>query len=120
MINEIIMSTIIAGSRSCTDMQVLLNAMQFCGWIPDVVLSGGAKGADELGELWATENKIPIEQYLADWNKYGKSAGYRRNIEMAKNANSLIALWDGKSKGTKHMIDIAQKQGLHVFVYQFE
>ncbi len=120
MMNKIIMSTIIAGSRSCTDMQVLRNAIKNCGWLPDVVLSGGARGADKLGEQWATENNIPIEKYLADWDKYGKAAGYIRNAKMVENANSLIALWDGASKGTKHMIDIAMKKGLRVFVYQFE
>lgn len=119
MVNEIIWSTIIAGSRSCTDIEVLRRAIRLCGWVPDVVISGGARGVDKLGEQWAAENNVPVEQYLADWNKYGKSAGYIRNVKMAENANSLIAIWDGESVGTRHMIDIAKKKRLHVFVYQF-
>jgi len=65
---------------------------------------------------YANERGYPIKQFPADWNKYGKSAGYKRNEEMAKYADALIAFWDGKSKGTKHMIDLAKRYGLKVKV----
>ena len=53
----------------------------------------------------------------ADWNKYGKSAGYKRNEEMANIADAALVIWDGESRGSKHMIDIAKKQKLQVYVY---
>jgi len=79
-------------------------------------LSGAARGADTLGEEWAVMCGIPIEKYPADWNAHGKSAGYKRNTVMAEHAEALIALWDGKSRGTAHMIEIAKRHGLRVHV----
>lgn len=76
------------------------------------VVSGKAKGADTLGEMYAKHYNQKIKEFPANWGEYGKSAGYRRNTEMAKYADACIVFWDGKSKGTKHMIDIAKKQGL--------
>jgi len=111
------MRTIIAGSRGCTNKNYLLAALQECGITPTVVISGGACGADKLGEAWAAENGVPVELFPADWATYGKSAGFLRNEEMAKNAEALIALWDGESRGTKHMIACAKKHGLQVYVY---
>jgi len=113
------MRTIIAGSRTCDDPQHLLAALQQLPWVPTTVISGTARGADRLGEQWAFKNRVPIEKYPADWDKYGNSAGYKRNVEMAKVAEALIALWDGESKGTSHMIDIAKSHGLKVVVFKF-
>jgi hypothetical protein len=62
---------------------------------------------------------IPCFRFPADWDRYGKAAGYIRNETMAANAEALIALWDGRSPGTKHMIDIARKKGLKVYVHRF-
>jgi hypothetical protein len=90
------------------------------------VVSGGATGADTLGEAWAATMDLPVTRVLADWDKYGKRAGYLRNEEMAKYAadgnayGTLCAFWDGKSKGTLHMIDLALKYGLEVHVYRYE
>ncbi len=111
------MRTIIAGSRECNDKRELLSALEDCGWTPTVVISGAARGADRLGEVWAAEFDIPCERFPADWDAHGKAAGYRRNVQMADNAEALIALWDGASKGTKHMIDIAKHKGLRVHVH---
>lgn len=113
------MRTIIAGSRSCTDMAILLQAVAHCGWSPTVVISGTAGGADKLGETWAANEELPVERFPADWEAHGKRAGYLRNEEMARNADALIALWDGESQGTRHMIDIARRDGLKVFVEEF-
>lgn len=114
------MRTIIAGSRGCTEMRHLLAALRSCRWAPSVVISGTARGADLLGEEWARAHDVPIERFPADWNKYGKSAGYKRNEQMADAAQALIALWDGSSRGTKHMIDIAMRKGLSVCVHYYE
>jgi len=111
------MRTIIAGSRECSDKRELLAALVACGWTPTVVISGAARGADRLGEVWAAELNVPCERFPADWDAHGKAAGYRRNVQMADNAEALIALWDGASKGTKHMIDIAKRKGLRVHVH---
>jgi hypothetical protein len=80
------------------------------------VVSGTARGVDTLGERWANENNIKVSLWPAQWDIYGKSAGYRRNEQMSNNSDMLIALWDGSSKGTKHMIDIAKRKGLIVYV----
>lgn len=72
-------------------------------------LSGGCKGADALGERYAEENGFKIEHFPAEWNKFGKSAGPIRNFQMAKNCDYVICFWDGKSKGTKSMINYAKQ-----------
>jgi hypothetical protein len=112
------MRTIIAGSRGCTDYYTLLIALGKCGWTPTVVISGTARGADQLGEQWAKEHNVPLELFPADWEKHGKAAGYLRNVKMAEHAEALLAIWDGTSKGTRHMIDIANKQGLRMYVHK--
>lgn len=110
------MRTIIAGGRDITSHGYLVRALSNCGWRPSVVLSGAARGADTLGEEWAAMCGVKLERYPADWDTYGKSAGYKRNVLMAENADALIALWDGKSRGTAHMIEIAKRAGLTVHV----
>lgn len=84
-----------------------------------VIISGMAKGADSLALIYAEKNNLKVEKYAADWDQYGKSAGYKRNQQMADNANALIAFWDGQSRGTKHMIDIATKAKLQVRVISY-
>lgn len=111
------MRTIIAGSRDL-GMIDLLNAIGTCPFMPTVVICGGARGIDTWGSVWAGNHKIPVELYPADWNMYGKSAGYRRNQLRASKAEALIAVWDGYSKGTKHMIDIAKEKGLIIHIYK--
>ena len=79
-----------------------------------IIVSGAAKGADSLGEQYARENGYAIDSRPADWNAHGKSAGFIRNVQMANSADALIAFWDGKSHGTKHMIDAAINKELEV------
>lgn len=74
-----------------------------------VIISGGAKGADSIGERYAIENGFNIERHPAEWNKYGKKAGPMRNRQMAEICDCVICFWDGKSKGTKSMIDCAER-----------
>ena len=76
-----------------------------------IFVSGGCKGTDKLGERYAEENGFTIERYPAQWDKYGKSAGPMRNKEMAVISDYVICFWDGKSKGTKTMIDFAEQFG---------
>ncbi len=79
-------------------------------------MSGCAKGVDELGERHARETGRPIAKFPADWKKYGRAAGPIRNNEMARYADALIAVWDGKSRGTEHMIESAESKNLKVYV----
>ena len=103
------MKVIIAGSRTCTDYSLLEEAIRESGFEITTVLCGGAKGADILGKQWAINNmEISIDSFPVnsiDWQIHGSYAGNLRNIEMAREADALIALWDGKSTGTKHMIE---------------
>ena len=74
-----------------------------------IFMSGGCKGADALGEKYANENHFEIEYYPADWEKFARSAGPKRNLEMAKRCDYVICFWDGKSLGTKSMIKFAKQ-----------
>ena len=84
-----------------------------------VVISGHARGADLLGEKYASDEDLDLEIYPADWKKYGKTAGFMRNEQMANIADAVIAFWNGESHGTKHMIDIAEEKGLNVKVVNY-
>jgi hypothetical protein len=110
------MRTIIAGSRSITDYDTVALAVELSGFDVTEVVSGTARGVDELGERWARQKGVPCRRFPADWERYGRSAGYWRNEEMARNADALVAVWDGVSRGTGHMIDIARREGLKVFI----
>lgn len=83
------------------------------------IVSGGARGADAVGEKLAWLNNIPVKKFIPDWDGLGKRAGFVRNAEMADYADALLAFWDGSSKGTAHMIDIATKKGLIVKVVRY-
>lgn len=85
-----------------------------------IIVSGHARGADTLGEKYAQDEGFDLEIYPAQWDKFGKRAGYRRNEQMAEVADALIAFWDGSSRGTKHMIDIMNEKNLLVRVVEYE
>ena len=85
-----------------------------------IIVSGTAKGADKLGEEYARSRSFGVERYPADWDQYSKRAGYIRNAEMATDADALVALWDGESRGTKHMIAIANQMGLPTRIINFK
>lgn len=125
---------IIAGSRDFDDFPKLMNSCNdILSGITDKnnnldkikIVSGAARGADRLGEQYAKIVGYEVSRFPADWDGLGKRAGYVRNAEMAKyviadgNCCVLIAFWDGKSKGTKHMIDLAEKNGLEVHIMRF-
>lgn len=112
------MRVIIAGSRTATENQAV-EALARCPWIGFVtaVVSGTAQGADEYGERWAESRHLEVLRFPADWKGYGRRAGPLRNEQMAKNAEGLVAVWDGQSRGTLSMIGLALKRGLRVFVF---
>lgn len=109
------MKTIIAGSRTVTDYELVSAAVAGSGFVITEVVSGMARGVDTLGEDWARIHKIPVKKFPALWQEFGKSAGFIRNAEMGDYAEALIAVTTG-SPGTRNMIDYATKKGLKVFV----
>lgn len=114
---------IVAGSRNFNDYQLLVSKlnMLLVNRLPDVeIVSGTARGADFLGEQYAYEYNLSVKRFPANWNAYGKKAGYLRNLDMAEYADACIVFWDGISKGTKHMIDIATNKGLPLRVIKYE
>lgn len=127
---------IVAGGRDFKDYNLLSNTiMQYLEDVDDTgivsnpkqvkFISGTARGADSLGEQFAYTWGYDVVRFPADWDTHGKRAGYRRNAEMAiyasENGNDgvLIAFWDGRSRGTKHMIDLAKRYGLDVHVVNY-
>jgi len=115
-------AVIIAGSRSFNDYEVFEDSMDELSYFlhPTMILSGLAHGADTMALQWAAEEDLPVKKFPADWDKYGKAAGPIRNQYMADEANALVAFWDGESRGTKSMIDLALKAGLIVIVIPVE
>jgi hypothetical protein len=112
------MKTIIAGSRSFSDYELLRSVCDEYEIME--IVSGTARGADLLGEQYGKEKGIPIKQFPADWNKWGKRAGFLRNVQMAEYGERLIAFWDGESSGTWMMIDEARKRKLEVRVVEIK
>jgi hypothetical protein len=110
------MKTIVAGSRDGVTLDLVRQAMLEAPFEITSVVSGTARGADRFGEKVAHEYSLPVHRFPADWDRHGRSAGYIRNAEMAGNAEALVAVHAHGSKGTQHMIDLAQKKGLQVHV----
>lgn len=116
---------VIAGSRDFDDYETL---KEFCNKVLKdrmetnkiVIVSGNARGADRLGEKYAEEMGFEIDSHPALWGKYGKYAGFQRNIEMAEVADAAIMFWDGKSKGTKHMIEQCKQHHIPFRIKSFD
>jgi hypothetical protein len=113
------MKCIIAGSRSITDYDTVKAAFNACPFKDKIteVVSGTAKGVDILGERLAFEYDIKVSRFPADWKRFGKRAGRIRNEQMGDYADCVIAVWDGYSTGTKHMVDYMCQINKRVFVY---
>jgi hypothetical protein len=112
---------IIAGSRDFDNYDLLKEKLDMAKKHFGIfeVVSGKARGADSLGERYAHENSLPIAEFPADWATYGKKAGYLRNAEMADYADGCIVFWDGESKGTQHMINLAKEKGIQLAIVNY-
>lgn len=112
---------IVAGSRSIDDRDEVRFAIQDADLLfgpVDTIIHGGADGVDSIAHVIATDMGYPVEVFEANWDEYGRAAGPIRNGQMAQAGDALVAVWDGESKGTKHMIDEALTRGLDVLVKQ--
>lgn len=111
------MKVLVCGSRTIDEPGAVSRAVEQSGLSPTQIISGGARGVDRLASEYAVAKGIEFIEYLADWDKYGKRAGYMRNYVMVGAADAVIAIWDGTSSGTKHSIELALSSGKPVFVY---
>ena len=117
---------LIAGSGTFNNFNLMKEKMDhFLKNKKDVlIISGGARGADSLAEQYANEKGYKLLVMPAQWDKYGKSAGYRRNEQM-HNAlacfenRGCVLFWDGKSKGTQHNIPLAQNNRTPIRIVKF-
>ena len=107
----------IVGSRTCTSPKHVFPVLERMLRHGDMIISGGAKGADKLAEQFAKEFEFTIKIYKANWVRYGLSAGPRRNKIIVDECDEVIAFWDGKSKGTKNALGPAReaKKPVHIF-----
>lgn len=109
------MRVIIAGSRSIENRELVLQAIAESKFTITEVISGGAKGVDRIAEEWAREQGIPVTVIRTGWERGGRGGGFVNNKDMAEQAEALIAVYDGQSKGTKHTIDTMRKMGKKIF-----
>lgn len=112
------MRVLIGGSRSITDRAALEFAIAGSGVTVSEVITGNSTGADGLASQWATDHGIPLTVVPLDWAKHGGRAEMVRNEQAALMAESCIMVWDGFSRGTAHMIDVAKRLGLDLFIYE--
>jgi hypothetical protein len=123
--NDTFKKVIIAGSREFSTAEHYLILQQQMDdlivefGLPDEIISGGARGADRLGERYATENSIAIVRFIPEWALLGKRAGFARNQDMGNYSDTLVAFWDGASSGTIQMVEFAQMRGLDVILVRF-
>jgi hypothetical protein len=115
-------NVVVAGGRDFCDARLMMVKLdKLFERVDDVcIISGGARGADKLGERYALSKGYPYIIMPADWDRYGKSAGYRRNQEMAERASACVVFWDGKSRGSKHMIDICEERDIPLRVVRYD
>ena len=116
------MKVIVAGSRVINDEYLIYDKLNLLrtSITFDEVVSGCATGPDTIGARWAREQDLFVREFLPDWREYGRSAGIVRNEQMGDYADCLVAFWDGRSNGTKHMIDYMLKLGKEVHVYGYK
>lgn len=113
------MKYIIAGGRDFNNYNLVCAVCNNLTGLTEIVC-GDARGADALGAKYGEEHGIPIKHFPAKWNEYGKAAGFIRNAEMAEYADCAICFWDGKSKGTKHMINAMRRLGKSCEVFDYK
>lgn len=84
------------------------------------LVSGGAHGIDSDAKAYAEEQGIPIKEFLPDYKRFGRGAPLKRNLEIIAYADMVLAFWDGKSRGTKYVIDRCSEKEVPVRVYELK
>ena len=112
------LKVIVAGGRDFNDYNLLSEKLHklFEKQANVLIISGMANGADSLAVKYAEDNKLRVSEFPAQWLKHGNASGFRRNVEMARFADACVCFWNGKSVGTKHMIDTAKRMNLKLRV----
>ncbi len=114
------MKYIIAGGRDFNNRTIMDKILsEYINPPFDIIVSGCAKGADTLGAEWATIHGVPLQTFPAYWDTYGKAAGFIRNAEMGEYADAAIIFWDGKSKGTAHMIKTMERLKKPYYIFDY-
>ena len=112
---------LVAGSRTFVNDQRLAEILGKEIKAGDTIVEGGAKGVDTMARQWAEENGVSYMEFKADWKRYGKAAGPKRNDQMtefiAEHGGRAVYIWDGKSKGTKQCIESAMARQIPTNVY---
>ena len=111
------MKVAVIGSRGFDDYVLLKETLSKIEIT--LLISGGARGADSLGERYANENNIPKKIFYSEWDKHGKAAGFLRNTDIINEADIIIAFWDGVSNGTKDSITKAKKQNKQIIIINY-
>lgn len=112
------MRVIVAGSREIADPAVVEQAIRESGFEITTLICGMARGVDLLAYDWAQKNNIPVEEHPADWDRYGRSAGMRRNREMVAVAEAAIIIWDGNSPGTENTLKLVKAKGIPFYLLE--
>jgi hypothetical protein len=115
---ELVMKLAVVGGRDFSDVDLFNKSIKEYNGI-DCIVSGGARGADSMGEQYANRNGITTKIFYPEWDRYGRSAGYKRNVLIVEYADEVIAFWDGVSRGTKHSIDIAKSMNKKVNIVNY-
>jgi hypothetical protein len=113
----------VVGSRSFADKELLFEILDRNRHRIQLIVSGGARGADALAQEWAQARTVPCQVFHPKWQdehgRFDRSAGFKRNVDVIKNADEVLAFWDGQSPGTKHAIELARKQNKAVQIVNF-
>jgi hypothetical protein len=115
------MNVVVAGSRDFNDYPMLKRFMDYITRdLSDIkIVSGKARGADTLGEFYAKEKGYEVLEHPAQWDKFGKIAGYIRNEDMCLVSDIIVCFWDGVSKGTRNMINLGKRHNKKTYVINY-
>jgi len=97
------MKVIVAGSRTIKRYELVSTCIEESGFLPSLIIQGGAQGVDASAARWAKEHNVDCQTVVANWTLFGQKAGPIRNREMAALGDALILIWDGKSRGSASM-----------------